>query len=236
MSDTGGWTPPPAPGAPVTPQAPPQSSSPSPGAPGWGAPPYTPPARTNALAIISLVAGCAQFFFCFVSSIVAVVTGHIARRQVKRTGEQGAGFALAGLILGYVGLALTVLAIAGFAVFVFAFSGTVAEHQVRDNTRDFGRAIVREATVSERPPRDPSLLRLVYVAQHGYAGGCCDNNRIRLADGTRVEYATAADWERVGWRLEFSQTVFYTRYVCLTVPAEVTQIPDVADGRCDGSS
>ncbi len=230
MTGTGDWTPPPPSGAPVPPPAP------YPGAPGWGVPPYTPPARTNALAIISLVAGCAQFAFCFLSSIVAVVTGHIARRQIKRTGEQGAGFALAGLILGYVGLGLTVLGIAGFAIFVFGFSGTIAENEVRDHARAFGRAIVREAIVAERPPRDPSLLRVVYVSEHGFNGGCCDDNRIRLADGTPVENATAPDWERAGWRLEFSQTVFYTRHACLTVPAAATQIPVVVDGRCDGSS
>jgi hypothetical protein len=170
------------------------------------------------------------------SSIVAVVTGHIARRQIKRTGEQGAGFALAGLILGYVGLGLMVLGIAGFAIFVFGFSGTIAENEVRDHARDFGRAIVREAIVAERPPRDPSLLRLVYVSQRGFNGSCCDDNHIRLADGTPVENATAVDWQRAGWRLEFSQTVFYTRHACLTVPAEATQIPVVVDGRCDGSS
>jgi hypothetical protein len=234
VTGTGEWTPPPPPGA-----APPAPPSPYPGAPppgGWGVPPYAPPPRTNALAIISLVAGCAQFFVCLVGSIVAVVTGHIARRQVKRTGEQGSGFALAGLILGYVGLGLTALGIAGAAIFVFGFSGTIAEHEVRDDARDFGRAIVREAAVAERPPRDPSLLRLVYVSQHGFTGGCCDDNRIRLADGTPVENATVVDWVRAGWRLEFSKTVFYTRHACLTVPAEVTQIPVVVNGRCDGSS
>ena len=37
--------------------------------------------------------------------------GHIARKQVRERGEQGAGPALAGLILGYVGLALTVIVV-----------------------------------------------------------------------------------------------------------------------------
>ncbi|HYL50926.1 MAG TPA: DUF4190 domain-containing protein [Acidimicrobiia bacterium] len=230
MTATGDWTPPPSPGVPP----PPPTSYP--GAPGWGVPPYTSPPRTNALAIVSLVAGCAQFFFCFLSSIVAVVTGHIARRQIRRTGEQGAGFALAGLILGYIGLALMALGIAGFAIFVFGFSGTIAENQARDNARAFGQAVIREATLAERPPRDPSLLRIVYVSETGSRSGCCDGNRIHLADGTPVWNATPTDFARAGWRLEFSWTVFYTRHACLTVPAEVTQVPVVVSGRCDGSA
>jgi len=85
------------------------------------------------------------------------------------------------------------------------------------------------------PPRDPSLLRIVYVSETGSRSGCCDGNRIHLADGTPVWNATATDFARTGWRLEFSWTVFYTRHACLTVPAEVTQVPVVVSGRCDGS-
>ena len=238
MTGTGDWTPPPPPGTPPPPPSAPPPGPPPPGTPpyagGWGAPPYVAPPRTNPLAIVSLVAGCAQFAFCFLASIVAIVTGHIARAQIKRTNEQGAGLALTGLILGYIGLAITVLGIAAFATFVFAFSGDVAQNSVRDDARDFGRAIVRQAVLTETTPRDPTLLRLVYTEQHGLSSGCCEDDHIQLADGTPVEAATAADWERVRWRLEFSQTILYTRHACLTVPSEVTEIPVVVEGRCLG--
>ena len=48
----------------------------------------------------------------FVGAIVAIVSGHIARvRSSARTAtEGGQGLALAGMILGYIGLALTILA------------------------------------------------------------------------------------------------------------------------------
>jgi hypothetical protein len=239
MSDQGGWTPPPPPGPPppgAPPAAPP--SGPYPGAAGgWGAVPYTPPRRTNPLAIVSLVAGCAQFLgFCVIASLVAIVTGHIARRQIKRSGEQGAGLALAGVILGYLGIVLVALAITGFAIFVFGFSADIAQHGARDDARAFGRAVVREASVAQRSPRDPGLLRLVYIGQHDVTSGCCNHDRIRLADGTPVDLATAADWERAGWRLEFSRTIFYTRDACLTVPPELTEMPVVAEGHCVGST
>ncbi|KQR53983.1 hypothetical protein ASF88_03845 [Leifsonia sp. Leaf336] len=60
---------------------------------------YAPEPRTNVLAIVSLVSA-------FFVSIVAIITGHIALSQIKRTGENGRGLALAGLIIGYVSVAL----------------------------------------------------------------------------------------------------------------------------------
>jgi len=58
-------------------------------------------------------------FLPLVGAIVAVVTGHMARRDIRRTGEGGSGLAVAGLILGYVHLALFVLAI-GVVILIFA--------------------------------------------------------------------------------------------------------------------
>ncbi len=45
------------------------------------------------------------------ATIPAVVCGHVARNQIRRTGEQGAGMALAGLILGWIGVGFTVLVV-----------------------------------------------------------------------------------------------------------------------------
>jgi len=62
--------------------------------------------RTNQLAIVSLICGIGQIFFSILAAIPAVVCGHAARSQIRRTGEEGAGLALAGLVLGYIGLAI----------------------------------------------------------------------------------------------------------------------------------
>jgi hypothetical protein len=83
--------------------------------PGGGPPP---PPRTNTLAIISLSCGIGQLIGGIFATIPAIICGHIARGQIRRTGETGAGMALAGVILGYVGLALTVIIIVA-AVLVF---------------------------------------------------------------------------------------------------------------------
>ena len=76
----------------------------------------TPVAKTNALAIASLACGVAQFAFGPLATIPAIVLGHMARSQIKRTGEQGAGLALAGVLLGWavviLGVIVLVLALA----------------------------------------------------------------------------------------------------------------------------
>jgi peptidyl-prolyl cis-trans isomerase B (cyclophilin B) len=73
---------------------PPPAPTPPPAAP-YAAAPAGP--RTNTLAIVSLV-------LAFFVSLGAVICGHIALSQIKRTGENGRGLAIAGLILGYLGL------------------------------------------------------------------------------------------------------------------------------------
>lgn len=79
-----------------------------PGPPPGGPPPQLPPAQPgyNVLAILSLI-------FAFVFAPVGIVLGHIARRQIGRTGEQGNGLAVAGLILSYIFTGLAVLACCG---------------------------------------------------------------------------------------------------------------------------
>jgi DUF1707 SHOCT-like domain/Domain of unknown function (DUF4190) len=58
-------------------------------------------AGTNGLAVASLACGIAQFAIGPLATIPAIVLGHMARSRIRRTGEQGAGLALAGLILGW---------------------------------------------------------------------------------------------------------------------------------------
>jgi hypothetical protein len=63
-----------------------------------------PPAGTNSLAIASMVLGVAEFFTAGLTAIPAVVCGHIARRQMKLTGQRGDGLATSGLVLGYMAI------------------------------------------------------------------------------------------------------------------------------------
>lgn len=86
---------------------------------------FGPVTATNSMAIAALICGVLQLFFWFFTGIPAIILGHIARRQIRATGEQGAGMALAGMILGYVGLVFAVLfAIAFVLIVAFAAHST----------------------------------------------------------------------------------------------------------------
>ena len=76
----------------------------------------TPVARTNAFAMASLACGLTQFMFGPLTAIPAIVFGHVARQQIKRTGEQGAGLALAGLVLGWATVILGIVLILGLTM------------------------------------------------------------------------------------------------------------------------
>jgi len=78
--------------------------------PGYYAPavPVTP---TNGLAVGSVV--CSLIGFIMPLMLVpGLVMGHIARDQIRARDQRGDGFAVAGLVFGYLGLALWVLLIA----------------------------------------------------------------------------------------------------------------------------
>jgi uncharacterized protein DUF4190/uncharacterized protein DUF1707 len=80
-----------------------------------------PPRGTNAYAIASLACGLGQAVLGPLPTIPAIVLGHMGRRQIKETGETGDGLALAGLILGWCGAILTVVAIIGILFVAAAF-------------------------------------------------------------------------------------------------------------------
>lgn len=90
-------------------------TSPPPGfqpPPSPGSYPPVPVGGTNGLAIASLVSSL--LYLCGLGSLIAVVTGHVARSQIKKSSghQSGAGMALAGLIIGYLGLLFTAAALA----------------------------------------------------------------------------------------------------------------------------
>lgn len=85
-------------------------------APGYGppagyAPQYARP--TNTMAILALV-------LAFVFAPAGLVLGIIARKQIARTGEEGSGLALAGIIVGGIFTAIFALFV---IFFIVAFAG-----------------------------------------------------------------------------------------------------------------
>ena len=84
-------------------------------------------ARTNSLAIASLACGLGQFILGPIPTIPAIVLGHMARHQIRRTGEQGAGLALAGLLIGWAAVVFAVILTVGA---VAVASHTAVVHHV----------------------------------------------------------------------------------------------------------
>lgn len=78
--------------------------------------------RQNTMALVSLIAGVAGWtFFPTVGAIVAIIMGHMARAEIRRTGEDGDQLALMGLILGYSHFVMICIVFAVIAVMYVGF-------------------------------------------------------------------------------------------------------------------
>ncbi|WP_144121701.1 DUF4190 domain-containing protein [Catellatospora sichuanensis] len=126
---TGGW--PQVAGQPVPPAGAPGQPYPY-GAyppPGYGPYPYVYlQRRTNGMAIgamVTALAGAIMLCFYGVPALIlgplGAILGHVARRRIRESGEDGDGMALTGIIVGWIATALGVLIIAAVvALIVFS--------------------------------------------------------------------------------------------------------------------
>lgn len=106
-------------------QGPYQAEQPYASGPTYGAP-HRP---TNTMAIVSLVSSIVGLTMLpFIGSIVGVVTGHIAKRQIAESGEEGSGIATAGLVIGWIGVAILILIIIALVVFFGIFASAVGSY------------------------------------------------------------------------------------------------------------
>jgi hypothetical protein len=67
----------------------------------WPMAVYQPPVTTNSLARASLLLGVAEFFTMGLTAVPAIICGHMAKREMRQTGQRGDGLATSGLVLGY---------------------------------------------------------------------------------------------------------------------------------------
>lgn len=143
---------PPEYGAPPTTDAP----YPYPPYPPYPYPPYgyAPTPQTNALAIASLV--CAFLF-----APLAILFGHLSLAQIRRSGEEGRGLAVAGLAIGYLVTVSTILFLVAGLV-VFSWAARIA----RESTDPGGAGLPRQRVVPSTaeptlpafsPPAGPGL-------------------------------------------------------------------------------
>ena len=90
-------------------------------------PMYQPPVSTNSLARASLVLGVAEFFTMGLTAIPAIICGHMAKREMRQTGQRGDGLATSGLVLGYMAVIfwgiLIALSIVGAMISASGYGG-----------------------------------------------------------------------------------------------------------------
>lgn len=152
------------------------------------------PAPASGLAITSLVTGILGWTALpLIGSLIAVVTGHMALGQVRSDPYRygGKGLATAGLVLGYIALALavlaTIIAVAVAMLFVTAVrqidfdqlqvasdeSVPVAERVVAivaDQTKRSADAITPEMTLADDLQRDElDMVELVMAVEEAFS-------------------------------------------------------------------
>ncbi len=86
---------------------------------GYHVGPPGPVRPTNTNAIMALVFG-------FVFAPLGIVFGHLARRQIAETGEEGDTLATVGIIVGWVHTGLWICGCLGFIVYIGALSTIIA--------------------------------------------------------------------------------------------------------------
>jgi hypothetical protein len=102
-----------------------------------GQPPYpagsypAPAGGTNTMAILSLI-------FAFVFAPLAIVFGHMAKKQIRERGEQGDGLATAGLVLGYIFTGLSVVLCLAW-VALLGVGGFATTHVTTPTPAEVGR-------------------------------------------------------------------------------------------------
>ncbi|MGC5018674.1 DUF4190 domain-containing protein [Micromonospora sp. DT47] len=87
---------------------------PPPGYPGYG---YPAAPKTNSMAIAALVLSLVGIASCITAPVGAIL-GHVARKQIRETGEGGEGMAKAAIIVGWILTGLLVLLIAFYVVII----------------------------------------------------------------------------------------------------------------------
>jgi hypothetical protein len=104
---------------PDVPQQPPYGQPPA--APQYGESAQYAPAQRgyNTMAIVG-------FILSFFISIVGIILGFVALSQIKKTGEQGRGLAIAAIIIGFAEIVLGII----FTIIFVAIIGAATTYQI----------------------------------------------------------------------------------------------------------
>ncbi|MGA9508421.1 MAG: DUF4190 domain-containing protein [Candidatus Sulfotelmatobacter sp.] len=140
------------------------------------------PAQTSGKAVASFI--CGLFLFAFPLSILAVIFGHLSVSEIRKSAGRlkGEGIAIAGLILGYLGLAIIplILIIAAIAIPNLLRARMAANES--SAAFSVGRVVRAEVAYSFSHPQSGYTCRLSDLAEAGLIDS-------RLASGQNNGYA-----------------------------------------------
>lgn len=75
--------------------------------------PYPPARQTNGMAIASMVLGIVWVYW--IGSILALIFGYLALAEIRRSKQAGEGMAIAGIVLGWIGVGILVIVLLAVA-------------------------------------------------------------------------------------------------------------------------
>jgi Domain of unknown function (DUF4190) len=143
------------------------------------------PAKTTlGLAITSLVLGVLSPLCCsVVTGIPAVICGHIARSKIKKDPTlQGEGLAIAGLVLGYISIALTLVGLLTLAPMVGKFRGVIDSSIALEEARVIQGALQR----SESYPVEAGVTTVAQFKEHLVKSGQLTAEEVEGVDFSRL--------------------------------------------------
>ena len=91
---------------------------------------YSAPRQTEGLAVASLVVSCASIAgLCGwgiggVLGILGAIFGHVARKRIRASGANGAGMALAGIIIGWIVTGISAVVVVGLIIAIASDSSS----------------------------------------------------------------------------------------------------------------
>jgi hypothetical protein len=121
------------------------------------------PPETSGKAIVSLIGGVLSFFLPF--ALVAVIFGHLSLSEIRKSAGRltGRGLAIAGLVLGYLGVAVTVaLILATISFWRRAHKPMQETLKVMDNDNSVVSSV-----------RTLNTAEIAYVQAHRESGYTC---------------------------------------------------------------
>ncbi|MHC5039922.1 MAG: type II secretion system protein GspG [Planctomycetota bacterium] len=141
---------------------------------------YEVPARTSDLAVYSLIAGVLSYVILpFVGAIAAVIMGHMALGEIKRSGGAlgGRGMAVGGLVLGYIQiLAVPLLVVLAVLAMGFLMTASMDERESAMAEAVAEAEAERNAKIAEQTAHQGEEVAKAQVMKFGLAVEKYDND------------------------------------------------------------